>query len=342
MEKTNSNKIIGIDYFKIIAAVMVVLYHAAELLPFSVDGAGVIGVSIFIQASGFCIGIGAEKYRQSSPKTLDYLRRKVKRFYPMHCLGLLLVLSLNIRLRQQNRLLAFLVNLLLIQSWFPTKEFYFSYNGVSWYLSDLIFFWILTPFLIRWINRRVCRKARELMALYGGLFFFLCLISMIGAKTRYAHFILYIFPPVRGMEYTMAVCAGAAYKSFLKDFFGHRWVQVIAILLYSFSIIVYPNLPTYYTYSCLYIIPTTVVICAAAALPKFGCSQIVKIVSSKLMDVFLLHQVVFVYMKRLFLDIYPIPRWVALLFYAFLLIATIMVVEYGISVLQNKIKRKNK
>ena len=98
-------------------------------------------------------------------------------------------------------------------------------------------------------------------------------------------------------------------------------------------------LPTYYTYSCLYIIPTTVVICVAAGLPKFGCAQIVEIVSSKLMDVFLLHQVVFVYMKSLFLDIYPIPRWVALLSYAFLLIATIMVVEYGTSILQNKIKR---
>lgn len=113
-----------------------------SLLPFGGDA----GVAFFFMLSGYIL---TRTYSNRKPihwKRFMYLR--TSRVYPMHLIGL----ALSIKVTGIYSASTTIANLLLVQSWFD--GIYFSYNSVSWFLSDLILFYALFPLLLRLIRLR--------------------------------------------------------------------------------------------------------------------------------------------------------------------------------------------
>ena len=123
-------------------------------------------VSIFFLLSGFLYHY-THKFKPIAPtfkNSLLFIQRKMVSFYPLHLLGFILALQFYKYSTFANDLTKAIINLLLIQSWSNQPEIYFSYNGVSWFLSSLIFCLFMAPFLARLLRTsRGTLKAKKVI-----------------------------------------------------------------------------------------------------------------------------------------------------------------------------------
>ena len=177
-----------------------------------------LAVSFFFILSGFVSAYShygkQEKLYWHSPFT--YLWKKYKKVWPLHLLTLgiaLLLSNVPAAFTAQNQpwlepqLTALWHNVLLIQSWF--KDSYFYYNGVSWFLSSIMFSYLLTLPVSALLNRLNSRKGQIpvfllLLGILAGGIFGWCYYTR-GMDTS---FMQYIHPAVRALEYLagMVLC----------------------------------------------------------------------------------------------------------------------------------------
>ncbi len=91
-----------------------------------------------------------DSFRSFSDST-RYLKKKLAAMYPLHVLTFLLAF-LN-ALRSQNLTPTLLTsipfNLTLTHAWCQSPTVFFSFNGVSWYLSALMFCYLLAPVVLK-------------------------------------------------------------------------------------------------------------------------------------------------------------------------------------------------
>lgn len=80
--------------------------------------------------------------------TCDFWKARVVKLYPLHLLCFAAIFLLGIRSFAMTDLPKAALNLLLLQSWVPLSDYYMSYNAVSWFLSDELFFYLMFPFVL--------------------------------------------------------------------------------------------------------------------------------------------------------------------------------------------------
>jgi peptidoglycan/LPS O-acetylase OafA/YrhL len=152
-----------LTFTRFIAAISIVVYHfGMGLYPFSTDAVSFLfkqanlGVSYFFILSGFVMIIaygGNPTCRINSGK---YFTNRFARIYPAYFLALMiLVVYYMIRSKSYSGV-AFGLNLLVIQSWFPSYPL--TLNGPGWSLAVEFFFYALYPFLFNRIYSRAGLK----------------------------------------------------------------------------------------------------------------------------------------------------------------------------------------
>lgn len=159
---------------------------------------GALGVEIFIIISGYLL---MEHHFNEGIELKRYVVQRVKKFYPLHMITLLMALPLSITiLLKMNReaWFALPLNVLLLQSWIPDQSVYFSYNAVSWYLSVLLFLAIISPLVIRVYKKLTYKKTIVVCLTLITLEFFWSLICIQSDKS---HWLIYIFPIARALDY---------------------------------------------------------------------------------------------------------------------------------------------
>ena len=112
--------------------------------------AGIEGHSTGVGPMFFMLMTGVVMSRSYGPKIRNgsfrfgsYLLRRFFKFYPLHLLCLVSILLIRHNTLTSTDYLSILPNALLLQSWIPDANYYFSMNSVSWYLSDLLLFLLL-------------------------------------------------------------------------------------------------------------------------------------------------------------------------------------------------------
>ena len=109
------------------------------------DAGGDCGVAFFFLLSGFVCSLGyGQKLRDGSFSFADFIKRRLRKLYPLHLLCLLAFLLIS------HSAIDFkvLLNALLLQSWVPNPDWYFSCNSVSWLvilMAYVVVYW-LTPY----------------------------------------------------------------------------------------------------------------------------------------------------------------------------------------------------
>lgn len=124
-----------------------IFFHHLDLF----EAGGSCGVSFFLVLSGFVLAAGyGERAVRPDFVWKAYMQKRMARLLPLHWLTLLLALWVHGVLRGEQLSAGPLVaNVLLLQSWFPWYGYFFSGNAVSWYLSDLMFFYAVFPLLMK-------------------------------------------------------------------------------------------------------------------------------------------------------------------------------------------------
>lgn len=223
---------------------------------------GYVGVTFFILLSGFILTV---KYFPvfCKPHTFSiqsfYIKR-ILRIYPMHVITLLLSLPLVQSMR--NFTMLFLANLFLIQSFFPNTEYYFSFNIVSWILSDLLVFYLLFPFML--LLLRQMKVNSRLYSLLLILIIWLSAAFFISSKSSLnptvAYWLFYISPYFRFAEFAIGVLLGLIYlkrpdpNGEKPDRFSDTLLELISIGLLVVFLEYSSFIPQPYLYS-VYFIP---------------------------------------------------------------------------------------
>ena len=215
--------------------ILVIFFHHA--LP-SYPGGGDMGLACFIVLSGFFYAlVYGRKVKAADFDYRGFLKSRLAKFYPLHWITMLIAIpvSLDAGLGWKNGAILG-VNALLMQSWFPLPSVYYSFNGVSWFLSDMVFIVAIFPFIFRLLD---CRTRRWLLIMpivvvYGVL----CLLTPEDLRNT----VLYVNPLVRLCDFIVGVLSGMLYlrlkeNSSVEASLQHHSVLLRVVSLLSFLVL---------------------------------------------------------------------------------------------------------
>lgn len=251
--------------FRFLCSIMVFLFHARVI--------GNIGgdfVTFFIVLSGFFAIYTFRDTYLTTPHTegIKYLLRKLKKFYPLHIVAFLLALPLSINMLRnyglKKGLLVTLAYNTYTQSFLPIEDFNFAFNGVEWTMSVLCFCYLLTPLIVRFLQKLTPFNTRRFCILLVAVYL-IELIHVSYFKTN-ENCVWYcsINPFFRIFDYFVGCALGYLYKHSQRRINSNRVkgsiIQFITIL---FSVIILtciiPQVNTAYRWS-LIMMPLSVLI----------------------------------------------------------------------------------
>lgn len=179
-------------------------HHCLDIYP----GGGTMAVSFFFILGGFGLTLGYKDSVNSSEFSYkQYLTKRFIRFYPLHWLCLLAALPLFLLSFKLGDIPTLALNVALLQTWVPIKEVYFSFNAVSWYLADTMFFAIVFPFLVKWIVNATPTGKALIAAAFA---FSYALVAILIPEDKY-HAILYISPYMRFTDFVLGIYLALGY-----------------------------------------------------------------------------------------------------------------------------------
>lgn len=181
-------------------------HHCLNIYP----GGGSMAVAFFFVLGGFSMTLGY-KERVLNPEFSykQYITRRCFKFYPLHWLCLLAVLplaGLPLTLKQGG---VFALNAALLQTFLPLRQLFFSYNAVSWYLADTLFFAVVFPPLIRMILKSTPEGRIAIAALFVAVYIMVAALI----PTELYHYTLYISPYMRLTDFVFGIYLALGYLS---------------------------------------------------------------------------------------------------------------------------------
>lgn len=157
---TSKSALVPLTSVRFLAALRVAVYH---FVPWSDKGywwrgllATPISVTYFFVSSGFLLAYNYSE--RSDARQMDstrFLLGRVARLLPVYFLGLLVAVPLLFQQPANFSLRKATLTVFLLQSWFPNSALY--WNTPAWALSDLAFFYLCLPILLK-LTRRASRR----------------------------------------------------------------------------------------------------------------------------------------------------------------------------------------
>ena len=215
----------SLQSLRFVFVMMIFMSHFAfgDFRPF--DAGGDCGVTFFFLLSGFTMSMGYGPSLDSGTfRFRHYLVRRLSKIYPLHllCLVVFLVLfrpEVDVKLP---------LNALLLQSWVPDSAYYFSYNGVSWFLSSLAFCYLLFPLAYRKGNVLL------LAALLTG-----CLAVYLLVPYDRINALLYVSPWMRFVDFFLGIMLFKVYDHHQR-IAGPAWAELLMVALLVLALWAYP------------------------------------------------------------------------------------------------------
>lgn len=177
-------KLEALDALRVLSCLAIAGFHAYLLL------SGYCALEIFFIMSGFLSAYHGYDEPRMDGAGLKYglhcALRKIIKLYPVHLIALLFPLAAQLYgvyggFITPGRVLAKLAaNALLLHSWIPVNEFYFSFNVPSWYLSTIMFCYAMLPLIIRVLRRYRSAKTAGLVSV--GIYLAQLLSAVLAAR----------------------------------------------------------------------------------------------------------------------------------------------------------------
>lgn len=162
---TTKKKMDSLQAVRAFAFLGVYLTHC-EVVP----NMGGWGVSVFILLSGFLMTVSyfdrIDHMRISWRDNFYFAVKKIKRLYPLHLtMDFFFILMTFVgvffgatSLSATKLLLKCVLHATLTQTFVPIKEYYYSLNGLSWYLSVSLFLYFAFPWILSGIKKNSNQK----------------------------------------------------------------------------------------------------------------------------------------------------------------------------------------
>ena len=314
-----SYKIKQLQFIRFIAFTMIFLYHASIYNNLTICGKlnpSLWAVSFFIILSGFLTSI--KYYENVDNITIKnifyYIKHKLNKIYPLYFVLTLISISLytfpnliNVGNYKSiiDSIIQLIKNLLLIQSWFPNG--YFSFVGVGWFISTMIFLSSVSFPFIRIIKK--INKRNNILLLISLIIIILIfeLTYAFSFRNMNQTFYNYVFPISRLFEYLIGMLLGIFFLNNKKR--NNPYNIYIATLLeilvfvFIFIIMIIPNDIIWIDRISKWIIPNILLIYIYASgngfISKIFSNRIFVILGDISFESFLIHAIVLLIYYRL-------------------------------------------
>ena len=283
-------------------------------------GLGPAAVTFFFVLSGFVIAYSSSgRFLSLDLSELKgfYIRR-LSKVYPLHVLTFFLSLPLVYVTNFETSLLSALLNIFLLQSYFPIGIQVFSFNSLSWFLSDIVFFYFLTPFLLFGLHKIRARENRSLL-LALLLLVFACetaLAYMVNSKMEpysIGWWLFYISPWVRVFDYSAGLIAGLIFISVKIDSQTavskvlFSFLEMIALVVFASSMYYSRFVPYVSLVMSAYYVPFSVIFVFVYSFQKGGISwlfsrNVFVYLGDLSFTFFMIHQIVIRYTTIFFMS----------------------------------------
>jgi peptidoglycan/LPS O-acetylase OafA/YrhL len=294
----------ALNALRFVAIVMIYFQHLQYP-----HGLGSAGVVFFFMLSGFVM---AYKYNQRFVRlnAIDVKHFLWKRFagiFPLHLLTFVLSIPLMYLGSVRTNIGYALLNILLLHSLFPIGIQVFSFNSLSWFISDLALFYCLTPYLLYVLNKyQVSRKPKYLLSLIGvclvceTIVSWLC-IDRMQESFSLAWWFAYISPYNRIFVFLIGVSIGLLYCTVEKMIdFKNIWIRTVlsifegSTLLFMFAALYY----RFVFYPVLSFISTMIIMVFSLQKGMFSViigNRMLVYLGSLSLSIYLIHQLVINY-----------------------------------------------
>ena len=232
--------------WRYVFAVVIFLPHYLIDGKSALQAGGVIGVTFFFMLSGFLLAYGYKKRLLTREMTTcDFWKARVVKLYPLHLLCFAAIFLLGIRSFAMTDLPKAALNLLLLQSWVPLSDYYMSYNAVSWFLSDELFFYLMFPFVLPVLLNSSGKK----IAVGAGIFAILYSTAAALIPLDHYHAYFYINPLFRFADFVFGILVFRIFDQRRQATGGHASrAEAGAILLIVATFILFDYIPKPYHY----------------------------------------------------------------------------------------------
>ena len=174
------------------------------------DFGGDCGVSFFFILSGFVLSLAySDKISEGNFCSWSLLKRQWKKVYPLHIMTFLVMVLFDMRLGYHHSISALIANMLLMQSWIPSKEVYFMANGPSWFLCDIIFFYVVFSKL----NHTLMKAGKKAIIVLYSIIITCYAFLMLTIPSELINPVLYVCPLVRLLDFSFGILLYRAYSS---------------------------------------------------------------------------------------------------------------------------------
>ena len=290
-----------IAFIKFLAMIKIIKWHVIIWKEKPIDYGARMCEILFI-SSGFLVGYN--HYQRNMPSNYEtsfkYSYKHLRSFYPLEFLNTFY--GFFFRPGKQYNITEFEIlvsNFLLIKSWSRYSKFASCFNGISWFLSALLFCYFLVPLLLKGINNikisliiliivSIIRIITEEIIFHGGL-------NMFDAN-------LHRGPIIRLLEFYMGMLLIPTFfffKSILDKYKNdislriiYTFIQVLIPLFIYYIMLKYNNI----LYRCYFVLIFCVIIFIIGYdygyfSDLFGCKLSVKIMSCQ-MEMYLIQNTI--------------------------------------------------
>ena len=154
--ETNSTKREALHYIalmKFCAMILILRWHLYNWERRTIDLGARMTEFLFI-SSGFLVGYNY--YQREMPATYEasfkYAYKHLRLFYPLHFINSIYsFFHLRVKLNLTNYQMLIL-NFLMLKVWSSNKNYALGFNGISWFVSILLFLYFLSPLLLQGIK----------------------------------------------------------------------------------------------------------------------------------------------------------------------------------------------
>lgn len=241
---------------------------------------GYWGVTFFLVLSGFVISYNYYDRFENIDiiKIKNFLTKRIKKLYPIHFITFTLAIPFAVKSTIDSPVEGIatgLLNASLLHSYIPNQNVYFSFNWASWYVSACLLFYVLTPFLIKYI-KRINKSKFHLVGMGILVYFFLAISVYVGKDLPNSHWLFYISPFFRTFDYAIGIMIGIymkTYTSKARSRLHYNSLEFVSILMFCIAYFFHPYIHRTFTYG-VYYLPFVVFIVSIFSLQKGWLSKV--------------------------------------------------------------------
>ncbi len=200
----HGGNILTLNAMRGLLAVVVVLFHYTNNYVLAIITS--FAMSFFFMLSGFLLARKYDFVELDCRTYKCFLGRRLWRVYPLH-IAVLLAFALKFGAeyvfmgKSSDQWGYFLPQALLVQSWMPFGQVYLKLNGVSWFLSTIVFCYACYPLVVRWLHRLSIPAQVVVLAVALGAMM-LAAVPLTGTTKRW---MVYICPLMRLVDFATGI-----------------------------------------------------------------------------------------------------------------------------------------